>query len=47
MNGETPKQLIDEQLVAKIKVFLSEPALSFTEIAQRPNFADHPLRGRA
>lgn len=34
MGGRSPKQLIDEQLVAEIKVLLSEPDLSVTEIAE-------------
>ena len=40
MNGRSPKQLIDEQLVAEIKVLLGEPDLSVTEIAAQLNFAD-------
>ena len=34
VNGRTPKQLIDEQLTAEIKVLLDDPHLSVTEIAQ-------------
>lgn len=40
LNGKTPKQLIDEQLIAEIKVLLNEPRLSVTEIAEQLNFAD-------
>lgn len=40
MGGRSPKQLIDEQLVAEIKVLLSEPDLSVTEIAERLHFTD-------
>ena len=35
-----PKQLIDEQLVAEIKVLLNEPRLSVTEIAEQLHFPD-------
>ena len=40
LDGKTPKQLIEEQLVAEIKVLLNNPALSATEIAAQLNFAD-------
>lgn len=40
LDGKTPKQLIDEQLVAEIKVLLNNPTLSATEIAAQLNFAD-------
>lgn len=39
-NGRTPKQLIDEQLTAELKVKLSNPSLSVTEIAQLFNFQE-------
>jgi len=39
-NGRTPKQLIDEQLIAEIKVQLNNPNLSVAEIAQRFNFQE-------
>lgn len=39
-NGRTPKQLIDEQLTAELKVKLSNPNLSVTEIAQLFNFQE-------
>ncbi len=39
-NGRTPKQLIDEQLTAELKVQLSNPSLSVTEIAQLFNFQE-------
>lgn len=42
MAGKTPKQLIDEQLVAEAKVLLAEPSLTITEIAQRLNFVEQP-----
>ena len=40
LNGKKPKQLIDEQLVAEIKVLLNEHYLSVTEIAEQLNFLD-------
>ncbi len=40
MDGRTPKQLIDEQLVAEVKVMLNDPSLSVTQIAERLQFAD-------
>ncbi|WP_303014030.1 AraC family transcriptional regulator [uncultured Bacteroides sp.] len=40
LNGKTPKQVIDEQLLAEVKVLLNEPYLSVTEIAEQLNFAD-------
>lgn len=40
LGGKTPKQLIDEQLVAEIKVLLNKPELSVTEIAEQLSFAD-------
>ena len=39
-NGRTPKQLIDEQLTAELKVQLSNPSLSIMEIAQLFNFQE-------
>lgn len=38
LHGKTPKQLIDEQLIAETKVLLSNPRLSITEIADRLHF---------
>lgn len=38
--GKSPKQLINEQLTAEIKVLLGNPHLSVTEIAQRFNFQE-------
>ena len=38
--GRTPKQLIDEQRLAEVKVLLSDPHLSVTEIAEQLGFAD-------
>lgn len=46
MNGKTPKELIDEQLIAEIKVLLNEPYLSITEIAEQLNFADQSYLSR-
>lgn len=40
LNGKTPKELIDEQLVAETKVLLCDPGLTVTEIAEQLNFAD-------
>lgn len=40
LDGKTPKQVIDEQLLAEIKVLLKEPYLSITEIAEQLNFTD-------
>ena len=40
LGGKSPKQLIDEQLVAETKVLLNAPALSVTEIAAQLGFAD-------
>ena len=44
--GKSPKLLIDEQLVAEVKVLLADPALSVTEIAQRLNFVDQSYLSR-
>ncbi len=46
MNGKTPKQLIDEQLIAEAKVLLNEPHLSVTEIAEQLNFTDQSYLSR-
>ena len=46
VNGRTPKQLIDEQLTAEIKVLLDDPHLSVTEIAQHFNFPDQSYLSR-
>lgn len=40
MDGRSPKELIDEQLTAEIKVLLNQPELSVAEIAERLHFAD-------
>lgn len=40
LEGKSPRQLIDEQLVAEIKVLLHNPSLSVTEIAAQLEFAD-------
>lgn len=39
-NGKTPKELIDEQLTAEIKVQLNDPNLSIAEIATKCQFPD-------
>lgn len=44
--GKSPKQLIDEQLLAEVKVLLADPDLSVTEIAQRLNFVDQSYLSR-
>lgn len=46
VNGRSPKQLIDEQLIAEIKVLLNDPYLSITEIAQHFNFPDQSYLSR-
>ena len=46
MHGKTPKQLIDEQLIAEAKVLLNEPQLSVTEIAEQLHFADQSYLSR-
>lgn len=40
MGGKTPKELIEEQLIAEVKVLLSDPRITVTEIAEQLNFAD-------
>ena len=40
LNGRSPKRLIEEQLLAEVKVLLSEPGLPLGEIAQRLHFPD-------
>ena len=44
--GMTPKQLIDKQLVAEIKVQLDNPLFSVSEIAQYLNFPEHTSMSR-
>ena len=46
MDGKTPKDLIDEQLVAEIKVLLKDPEMTVTEIASQLNFADQSYLSR-
>lgn len=46
LDGKTPKQLIDEQLLAETKVLLNEPGLSIAEIAERLHFADQSCLSR-
>ncbi len=45
-SGKSPKQLIDEQLVAEIKALLHTSDLSVTEIAYRMNFPDQSYLSR-
>lgn len=40
LEGKTPKQLIEEQLLAEVKVLLNDPDLTVTEIAAQLNFPD-------
>lgn len=40
LEGRSPKQLIEEQLVAEVKVLLSDPDQTVTSIAEQLNFAD-------
>lgn len=44
--GRTPKQLIDDQLVAEIKALLYDSDLTVTQIADRLNFADQSYLSR-
>lgn len=44
--GKTPKQLIDEQLVAEIQALLYASDLSVTQIADRLNFPDQSCLSR-
>lgn len=46
MDGRTPKELIDEQITAEIKVLLHESHLTVTEIAQKLHFADQSNMSR-
>ncbi len=46
LNGKTPKELIDEQLVAEIKVLLNDKDLTVTDIAEQLNFADQSYLSR-
>lgn len=45
-DGRTPKQLIDGQLTAEIKVQLDNPLLTVSEIAEYFNFPDHTSMSR-
>lgn len=45
-NGKTPKEVIDEQLTAEIKVQLNNPDLSVTEIANICQFPDSSYLSR-
>lgn len=40
LNGKSPKQIIEEQLLAEVKVLLDDPSLTVTAIAERLNFPD-------
>ena len=44
--GKTPKELIDEQLTAELKVLLNNPALSIAEIATACHFPDSSYLSR-
>ena len=44
--GKTPKRLIDEQVIAEVKVLLHTSDLSVTEIADRLNFPDQSYLSR-
>ena len=46
LDGKSPKDLIDSQLVAEIKVLLDDPTISVTSIAQQLNFADQSYLSR-
>lgn len=46
IHGKTPKQLIEEQLTAEIKVLLNDPKLSITEIALHFNFSGQSYLSR-
>ena len=45
-DGKTPKQLIDAQLTAEIKVQLDNPMLTVSEIAEYFNFPEHTSMSR-
>ena len=45
-DGKTPKQLIDEQLTAEIKVRLDNPVFTVSEIADYFNFPNHTSMSR-
>ena len=40
LNGKSPKQIIEEQLLAEVKVLLDDPSFTVTAIAERLNFPD-------
>ena len=40
LNGKSPKQIIEEQLLAEVKVLLDDPSLTVTAISERLNFPD-------
>ena len=40
LNGRSPKQLIESQLLAETEVLLNDPSFTVTEIAERLNFPD-------
>jgi len=40
LNGKSPKQIIEEQLLAEVKVLLDNPSLTVTAISERLNFPD-------
>lgn len=45
-DGQTPKQLIDKQLIAEIKVQLDNTAMTLSEIAESFNFPEHTCMSR-
>ena len=40
LNGKSPTQIIEEQLLAEVKVLLDDPSFTVTAIAERLNFPD-------
>lgn len=46
LDGKSPKELIDAQLVAEIKVLLDDPTVSITSIADQLHFADQSYLSR-
>lgn len=46
LDGKSPKEIIDNQLVAEIEVRLNTPSLTITEIAEALNFADQSYLSR-
>ena len=40
LNGKSPKQLIEDQLLSEVQVLLNDLTLTVTEIAERLHFPD-------